>query len=260
MPKLTANLSMLFTEVDFMKRFERAAKAGFKGVEYLFPYDFKAEDIKAELDKNGLQQILFNLPAGDFAGGERGIACLPGREEEFRAGVDKAIEYAKVLGNTQVNCLSGLVPADLPQEKAEEILIENLKYAAPRFKEAGLLLLVEACNTQDMPGFCVNTTKQALRIIAAVGSDNVRFQYDIYHMQIMEGNIAKTLKDNLAMIAHVQLADNPGRHEPGTGELNYTFLFKHLDEIGYEGWVGAEYKPLTSTEEGLGWLKQYDVK
>ena len=259
MPKLASNLSMLFTEVDFMQRFELAAKAGFKGVEYLFPYDYKAEDIKAQLDKNGLQQVLFNLPAGDWAAGERGVACLPGREEEFRAGVDKAISYAKVLGNTQVNCLAGFVPQGVSQEQAEAVLIENLKYAAPRLKEAGILLLLEACNTQDMPGFCVNNSKQALRIIEAVGSDNLQFQYDIYHMQIMEGNIAKSLKDNLAKIAHVQLADNPGRYEPGTGELNYTFLFKHLDEIGYKGWVGAEYKPLTTTEEGLGWLKKYDV-
>ncbi|MGG9998764.1 hydroxypyruvate isomerase [Pseudovibrio ascidiaceicola] len=259
MPRLTSNLSMLFTEVDFMKRFELAAKAGFKGVEYLFPYDFKAEDIKTELDNHGLQQVLFNLPAGDFAAGERGNACIPGREEEFRAGVQKAIEYAKVLGNTQINCLSGFVPEGISQEQAEAVLIENLKYAAQRLKDVGILLLLEACNTQDMPGFCVHTTKQALRIIDAVGSDNIRFQYDIYHMQIMEGNIAKTFADNLAMIAHVQLADNPGRHEPGTGELNYSFLFKHLDEIGYDGWVGAEYKPLTTTEAGLAWLKDYDV-
>ncbi|MDD7912169.1 hydroxypyruvate isomerase [Pseudovibrio exalbescens] len=259
MPKLTANLSMLFTELDFMQRFEAAAAAGFKGVEYLFPYDFEAQAIKAELDANGLQQVLFNLPAGDWAKGERGIACLPGREEEFRTGVDKAIAYAKVLGNTQVNCLAGFVPAGVSHEQAEAVLIENLRYAAPRLKEAGILLLLEACNTQDMPGFCVNTSAQALRLIKEVGSDNLQFQYDIYHMQIMEGNIARTLKDNLSQIAHVQLADNPGRHEPGTGELNYSFLFKHLDEIGYQGWVGAEYIPSNGTVEGLGWLKDYKL-
>ncbi|WCE31730.1 hydroxypyruvate isomerase [Vibrio sp. SCSIO 43137] len=259
MPKMAANLSMLFTEMDFMARFEAAAKAGFKGVEYLFPYDFEAEAIKTELDKFGLTQVLFNLPAGDFANGERGIACLPERVEEFRQGVDKATEYAKVLGCKQVNCLSGLVPADLSMDVAQETLVGNLKYAADLLEQADILLVVEAINTQDMPGFCVSTTKQALRIIEATGSSNIRYQYDIYHMQIMEGNIARTLTDHKAQIAHVQLADNPGRHEPGTGELNYGFLFKHLDNIGYQGWVGCEYVPANGTEAGLGWLKDHNL-
>jgi hydroxypyruvate isomerase len=256
---MAANLSMLFTELDFMARFEAAAKAGFKGVEYLFPYDFNADEIKAELDKHGLVQVLFNLPAGDFANGERGIACLPERVEEFRSGVDKAIEYAKALGCTQVNCLSGIVPEGLSMAQAEETLVANLVYAADKLKQAGIRLVVEAINTQDMPGFCVSTTKQALRLIESSGSDNISYQYDIYHMQIMEGNIARTLTDHKAKIDHVQLADNPGRHEPGTGELNYGFLFKHLDSIGYEGWVGCEYVPANGTEAGLGWLKEYNL-
>ncbi len=259
MPKLAANLSMLFTELDFMARFEAAAKAGFKGVEYLFPYDFSSEEIKAELDKNGLTQVLFNLPAGDWAKGERGIACLPDRVEEFRLGVDTAIDYAKKLGCKQVNCLSGIMPEGLMMDIAEQTLIENLKYAADKLHAVNIRFVVEAINTQDMPGFCVSTTSQALRIIESVGSDNLSFQYDIYHMQIMEGNLARTLSDNLASIGHVQLADNPGRHEPGTGEINYGFLFKHLDNIGYQGWVGCEYVPANGTVAGLTWLKEYNL-
>lgn len=259
MPKMAANLSMLFTELDFMARFEAAAIAGFKGVEYLFPYDFNADEIRAELDKYDLTQVLFNLPAGDFANGERGIACLPDRVEEFRTGVDKAIEYAKTLGCKQVNCLSGLVPEDLSMVKAEETLIANLAFAAEKLDQAGIHLVVEAINTQDMPGFCVSTTKQALRIIESTGSQNISYQYDIYHMQIMEGNIARTLTDHKAQIGHVQLADNPGRHEPGTGELNYGFLFKCLDSIDYDGWVGCEYVPANGTEAGLSWLKEYNL-
>ncbi|WP_068088063.1 hydroxypyruvate isomerase [Polycladidibacter stylochi] len=254
MPRFTANLSMLFKEVDFMQRFEAAANAGFKAVEYLFPYDFPMEDIKKELDSNGLQQVLFNLPAGDFASGERGIACLPDRVEEFRVGVDKAIEYAKTLGCKQVNCLSGLVPETVSQETAEKVLVENLRFAADKLEGEGILLLLEACNTQDMPGFCVNNSAQVLKIIEATGSKNIRFQFDIYHMQIMEGNVARTISDNLDSIAHIQIADNPGRHEPGTGELNYDFLFRFLDDIGYKGWVGAEYNPANSTTDGLSWF------
>ncbi|GLO60326.1 hydroxypyruvate isomerase [Vibrio sp. MACH09] len=259
MPKLAANLSMLFTELDFMARFEAASNAGFKGVEYLFPYDFSAEKIKEKLEQYQLTQVLFNLPAGDWAKGERGIACLPDRVEEFRHGVDSAIEYAHALGCKQVNCLSGIVPQDLPQDVAEETLVANLKYAADKLAQQDICLVLEAINTQDMPGFCVSTTMQTLDIIERVGSDNLRSQYDIYHMQIMEGNIARTMTDHLTSIGHVQLADNPGRHEPGTGELNYEFLFKHIDSIGYQGWIGCEYVPANGTEAGLGWLKKYNL-
>jgi len=254
MPRFAANLSMLFTEEDFLDRFKAAADAGFKGVEYLFPYDYPAADIKQRLDENGLTQVLFNLPAGDWAAGERGIACHPDRIEEFRAGVDRAIDYAKVLGNTQVNCLAGIQPAGVSDADARRTLIDNLRFAADRLAAAGILLIAEPINTRDIPGFFLNRTEQALAIFDEVGSDNLKLQYDIYHMQIMEGDLAPTIEKHLDRIAHVQLADNPGRHEPGTGEIHYPFLFAHLDRLGYAGWIGAEYKPAGTTQEGLGWL------
>jgi len=254
MPKFAANLSMLFTEVEFLDRFEAAAKAGFKGVEYLFPYDYPAEELKRRLDANGLTQVLFNLPAGDWAAGERGIACHPDRVEEFREGVERAIAYARVLGNTQVNCLAGIQPEGVSDDQARATLVENLRFAAEKLAAAGILLIAEPINTRDIPGFFLNRTEQALAIFDEVGSDNLKLQYDIYHMQIMEGDLAPTMERHLARIAHVQIADNPGRHEPGTGEIHYPFLFAHLDRLGYRGWVSAEYKPAGRTEEGLGWL------
>ncbi|WP_153448358.1 hydroxypyruvate isomerase [Vibrio algicola] len=254
MPKFAANLSMLFTEVDFLQRFGQAADAGFQGVEYLFPYDFEATTIKEVLDANKLTQVLFNLPAGDWLGGDRGIAVDPARVEEFQRGVTKAIQYAKVLQCDQVNCLAGIVPDGVSAEQAEHTFVSNLQFAAGALKENGISLIIEAINTRDIPGFFLTNTKQALDIIAKVGSDNLNFQYDIYHMQIMEGDLAPTLSEHIGQIQHVQLADNPGRNEPGTGEINYPFLFKHLDSIGYQGWVGCEYKPKTTTHEGLTWL------
>jgi hydroxypyruvate isomerase len=254
MPKFAANLSMLFTEVEFLDRFAAAARAGFQGVEYLFPYDYPAETLKARLDDNGMTQVLFNLPAGDWAAGERGIACHPERVEEFREGVERAIAYARVLGNTQVNCLAGIKPQGVSDDEARQTLIENLRFAAGKLADAGILLIAEPINTRDIPGFFLNRTEQALAIFDEVGSDNLKLQYDIYHMQIMEGDLAPTIEKHLARIAHVQIADNPGRHEPGSGEIHYPFLFAHLDRLGYRGWVGAEYKPAATTEEGLGWL------
>ncbi len=259
MPRFAANLSMLFTEEEFLDRFDSAADAGFSGVEYLFPYDFPAEVIKARLNANVLTQVLFNLPAGDWAKGERGIACHPTRVEEFRAGVAQAIEYAKVLGNTQINCLAGIRPDGYDGATIEQTLVDNLKYAAAQLQAAGIKLVMEMINTRDIPGFYLNTTAQALAIQAKVGSSNLFLQYDIYHMQIMEGDLARTLEANLALINHVQLADNPGRNEPGTGEINYRFLFEHLDRIGYQGWVGCEYKPATTTVAGLGWMKAHNA-
>ncbi|TCK23163.1 hydroxypyruvate isomerase [Ancylobacter aquaticus] len=256
MPRFAANLTMLFNEVPFLDRFEKAAAAGFTGVEYLFPYDFPVDELVAKLKANNLKQVLHNLPAGNWGGGERGIAILPERVDEFRAGVDKAIEYATALGCPQVNILAGIVPAGADRELLHNTFVNNLKFAAPKIKEAGLKLLIEPINTRDIPGFFLNYTKQAKAIIEEVGSDNLFIQYDIYHMQIMEGDLARTIEANLASIAHVQLADNPGRNEPGTGEINYPFLFRHLDAIGYEGWVGCEYKPKGDTEAGLGWLKE----
>lgn len=254
MPKFAANLSMLFNEADFLDRFAAAAAAGFKGVEYLFPYAFPAEEIASRLKDNGLEQVLFNLPAGDWDAGDRGIGCLPDMVDAFREGVDKAIQYAGILGCKQVNCLAGIAPTGASAEQLRETFVGNLRYAADKLKTAGIRLLIEPINVFDIPGFYLTGTHQALDIIAEVGSDNLFLQYDIYHMQRMEGELAATIERNLAKIAHIQLADNPGRHEPGTGEINYPFLFKHLGAIGYQGWIGCEYKPAETTVAGLGWL------
>jgi hydroxypyruvate isomerase len=255
MPKFCANLTLLFNEVSFLDRFEAARRAGFKGVEYLFPYAYPKHQLVDKLRSNELVQVLHNLPAGDWDKGERGIACLPDRIDEFQASVGTTIDYAAALGCSQVNCLSGIAPSSAPRDRVERTFIDNLKFAAPRFKDAGIKLLIEAINTRDMPGFFLTGTRQALDVIAKTGSDNVFVQYDIYHMQIMEGDLARTIEANLAMIPHMQLADNPGRNEPGTGEINFAFLLGFIDRIGYSGWVGCEYRPKTTTLAGLGWIK-----
>ena len=256
MPKFAANLSMLFTELPFLDRFEAAARAGFEAVEFLFPYAFDAQDIRSRLDAHGLKLVLHNLPAGDWEAGERGIACHPDRVDEFRAGVARAITYAQALGVGQLNCLAGKAPAGVSEAQLRETLVANLRFAAAALKAAGLRLLVEPINTFDIPGFYLSRTAQALAILDEVGADNAFVQYDIYHAQRMEGELAATLHKHLARIGHVQLADNPGRNEPGTGEINYAYLFAHLDRIGYAGWVGCEYKPATTTLEGLGWRQR----
>ncbi len=256
MPKFAANLSMLFTELPFLDRFEAAARADFKAVEFLFPYAWPAQDIKQRLDAHGLKLVLHNLPAGDWDAGERGIACHPDRIEEFHAGVAKAIAYATTLGVNQVNCLAGKAPAGVSDDVLHTTFVNNLKYAAAELKGAGLRLLIEPINHFDIPGFYLNTTAQALAILDEVGADNAFVQYDIYHAQRMEGELAATMQQHLARIGHIQLADNPGRHEPSTGEINFPFLFAHLDRIGYSGWIGCEYKPATTTEAGLGWRQQ----
>ena len=257
MPKFCANLTLLFNEVPFMDRFGAAAKAGFGGVEYLFPYDYNRDDIADALKTHGLTQVLHNLPAGDWARGERGMACHPDRVGEFQDSVGLAIEYATRLGCRQLNCLAGLTPEGVSAERIRTTFVANLKFAALKLKEHGIRLLIEPINTRDMPGFYLNRTQQALDIIREVGSDNLYLQYDIYHMQVMEGDLAPTIERHLASIAHMQLADTPGRQEPGTGEINYPFLFRHIDRLGYAGWIGCEYKPLTTTTEGLGWLKPW---
>ena len=257
MPKFCANLTMLFNEVDFLDRFEKAAKAGFKGVEYLFPYAWKKEQLVEKLGAFGLSQALHNLPAGDWNKGERGIACLPGRETEFQEGVGKAIEYAKALKCPQVNCLAGLTPAGVPADKVRKTLVANLRFAAAALEKEGIRLLLEALNDKDVPGFYLVRTADMLALIKEVGHANVYVQYDVYHMQIMEGNLTKTIQANLDKIAHIQIADNPGRNEPGTGEINYPNLFKAIDAAGYKGWIGCEYKPAGKTEDGLGWVKSY---
>ncbi|MBI2720448.1 MAG: hydroxypyruvate isomerase [Rhizobiales bacterium] len=257
MPKFAANLSMLFTELPFLDRFAAAAKAGFKGVEYVSPYDFPAEQVAETLRNNGLTQVLFNLPAGNWAAGERGIGCHPDRVGEFQEGVAKAIAYAKVLGNRQINCLAGILPKAVAPEKAEATLISNLRFAAGELKKAGLLLIAEPINTYDIPGFFLNRSAQAMAIFDRVGSDNLKLQYDIYHMQRMEGELAKTIERLFLSIAHIQIAGNPNRTEPDEGEINYAYLFTLLDHLGYTGWIGAEYKPRATTAEGLGWLKRF---
>jgi hydroxypyruvate isomerase len=254
MPKFAANLSMLFTELPFLDRFEAAAAAGFEGVEYLFPYEFEVDALASRLRRFGLEQVLHNLPAGDWANGERGIACLPGREEEFRDGIDRAVRYATALGCRQVNCLAGIAPEGTDRRLLQAILVDNLRYAGARLGEAGIRLLIEPINTRDIPRFFLRTTRQARVLIEDGPIDNLQIQYDVYHMQIMEGDLARTIAANLDLIGHIQIADNPGRHEPGTGEINYPFLFGHLDAIGYRGWVGCEYKPKAATLDGLGWL------
>lgn len=256
MPRFAANLSMLFTEVPFLARFARARAAGFSAVEYLFPYDWPAEQIAAELESNGLTQVLFNLPPGDWQAGERGIACLPDRVNEFRAGVDQGMAYARVLGNTQLNCLAGLQPAELDDELAWQTLVANVQYAADRFAEAGLTLCLEAINSRvDMPGFMLDTTGKVMALIEAVDADNVRLQYDIYHMQIMEGDLIRSMECLLPWIGHIQFADNPGRQEPGTGEINFSNVFAALDRLGYQGWASAEYRPTAVTEDSLAWFR-----
>lgn len=256
MPRFAANLTMLFNEVPFLGRFERAAQAGFTAVEFLFPYAWTPAEIRQRLDAHGLKLVLHNLPAGDWEAGERGIACHPDRVDQFRAGVARAIEYAQVLGVPQLNCLAGKAPAGVSAEVLRQTFIANLRHAAAELKQAGLKLLIEPINTFDIPGFYLSRTDQALAILDEVGADNAFVQYDIYHAQRMEGELAATVEKHLARIGHIQLADNPGRNEPGTGEINYGFLFAHLDCIGYDGWIGCEYKPAATTEAGLGWRQR----
>lgn len=257
MPRFAANLSMLFCEQPLAERFAAAARAGFTAVEIQFPYELPAAQIAGLLREHQLQLVLHNLPAGDWAGGERGIACHPDRVDEFRAGVALAIDYATALGCPQLNCLAGIAPSGVPEAEVRAIFVANLRHAAAELKRAGLKLLVEPINTVDIPGFYVSRTVQALALLdeaCALGADNVFLQYDVYHAQRMEGDLGNTLTRHLPRIAHVQIADNPGRHEPGTGEINYPWLFRHLDALGYSGWVGCEYRPATTTGAGLGWL------
>jgi hydroxypyruvate isomerase len=253
MPRFAANLTMLFNELPFMQRFEAAAKAGFEAVEYLFPYAFDKKELAAALRANGLAQVLHNLPAGDWEAGERGIACHPGRRAEFREGVGRAIDFATALGCPQVNCLLGKLPEGVTTGDARKVVVENLRFAAKELEGAGIRLLIEPINSFDIPGFFLTRTDQALALIDEVGSSDLLLQYDIYHAQRMEGELGNTLSRNIARIGHIQLADNPGRGEPGTGEINYAWLFRHIDSIGYAGWIGCEYKPRAGTVEGLGW-------
>lgn len=256
MPQLAANLTMLFTELPFPERFAAAAKAGFRHVEYLFPYAYPAGELRGLLDANGLTQVLFNLPSGDWAAGDRGIAADPGRVAAFRDGVGKALAYAKTLGVTRLNCLAGKVPADRTPEAAFDTLCDNVAFAADALAAEGLTLVIEAINHFDIPGFALSRTDQVMAVLDNVARPNVRMQYDVYHAQREEGELVATLTANLHRIGHIQVADNPGRHQPGTGEINYPFLFAELDRLGYAGFVGLEYVPTPDTLASLAWIKE----
>ncbi|CAI08741.1 hydroxypyruvate isomerase [Aromatoleum aromaticum] len=254
MPRFAANLTMLFDELDFLDRFGAAAQAGFRGVEFQFPYALPKEAIAERLDRAGLVQVLHNLPAGDWEHGERGIACHPERIGEFQDGVGCAIEYAQALGSKQLNCLAGIAPHGVDPDTLHKTFVANLRFAAGKLGEAGIRLLIEPVNTWDIPGFYLNRTAQAAELIEAVDSDNLFIQYDIYHAQRMEGELGNTIARFLPKIAHMQLADTPGRNEPGTGEINFAWLFAHIDRLGYDGWIGCEYRPAAGTTNGLGWI------
>ncbi len=257
MPKFSANLAFLFTELPFLDRFVAAAGAGFKAVEYPSPYEHSARDIARRLADHDLTQALFNLPAGDWEAGERGTAILPGREAKFRDGVSRALDYAEELGCTRLNCLAGVAPPGAGRSTLEETFVANLAFAADAARQRGVRLLIEPINTRDMPGFFLNRSDEAIRVMSRVKSDNLYLQADLYHMQVMEGDLACRLETAMPQVAHIQIADNPGRHEPGTGEINCAFLLPLIDQLGYEGWVGCEYRPLTTVETGLAWMAPF---
>ena len=268
MPRFAANLSMLYPEHDFLDRFEAAAKDGFQAVEYLFPYAFEARELAARLRDNGLRQVLFNGPPGDWDGGDRGLACLPGREAEFRAGIERALTYADVLESPRIHVMAGLLPAGLDRAAAEAVYVDNLRWAAGTARTAGRDLLIEPINTRDIPGFFLNRQDQAHRIVEAVGAPNLKVQMDLYHCQIVEGDVAMKIRRYLptGRVGHLQIAGVPARHEPDLGELNYPYLFDVVDEVsaqcGWDGWIGCEYRPRRGTApggttDGLGWMRPY---
>ncbi|MCX7962281.1 MAG: TIM barrel protein [Burkholderiales bacterium] len=258
MPKLAANLSLLFPELPFLERFGAAAREGFRAVEYQFPYAFgSAAEVAAAARAAGVEVVLHNLPAGDPARGERGIACLPDRVGEFREGVERAVEYARAAGCRRLNALAGVAPEGVPRARLLATLVENLRWAAERLAREGMTLLVEPVNARTIPGFLLNTSREAIEAIEAAGAPNLMLQYDIFHMQIAEGDLAKTIERLLPKIGHMQLADVPDRHEPGTGEINFPWLLAHIDRLGYAGWIGCEYVPLGDTREGLAWARPY---
>ncbi|WP_238119810.1 MULTISPECIES: hydroxypyruvate isomerase [unclassified Xanthobacter] len=257
MPRFAANISLLWPELGFPERIAQASAAGFQAVECQFPYAFSASELAERLADHGLVQVLHNLPAGDWAAGERGIACIPGREAEFRDGVGLALTYAQALDVPTLNCLAGLTPPGVPAERVRETLVENLRFAAAALAAVGRTLTVEPLNTRDVPGFHLHGSRQTLELLDQVGADNVRLQYDVYHMQVMEGDLTRTLQREMLRIGHIQIADNPGRGEPGTGEIHFPFLLAAIDAAGYTGWIGCEYLPRTTTGAGLAWFDPY---
>jgi len=257
MPRFSANISMLFKELEFTERFDAAAQAGFKAVEIQFPYSWDKGMLAQIARHAGVEVVLINMPAGDRGKGDRGIGCLPGRDAEFREGVEKGIEYSRALGCKQVNCLAGVAPPDVEVAKLHETYVWNLRYAAVELARHGMTLLVEPINTRTIPGFYLNNSAQALALMDEVGAANLKLQYDLFHMRIMGDDLASSLAANLARIGHMQVADVPGRHEPGTGEIDFPPLFDLIDRLGYEGWIGAEYVPAGKTEDGLAWVRKY---
>lgn len=257
MPRFAANLSLLFTEYPLLQRVQAAARAGFAAVEVQFPYEHEPDLWRAALDEAGVPLVLHNLPAGDWAAGERGIACHPDRIDEFRAGVQHALRWAVPLQVPRLNVIAGVAPAHVPQVEARQVLVDNLRYAARQLQPHGIQLLLEPINTFDIPGFFVHRTAQALDIVDDVGEPNVALQHDLYHAQRMEGELIGTLRRHMARIGHVQIADNPGRHEPGSGEIRWEAVLDELDRLGYTGWVGCEYRPAAGTEAGLGWMRRW---
>lgn len=254
MPRFAANLTMMFHEVPFLERFERARAAGFTAVEFLFPYAFEPAAIRRMLDEAALQCVLFNTPPGDWDRGERGLAALPGREQEFRAALQRALEYAGELDCPRIHVMAGVVPEGADREACTRTFVENLKWAAEKAAPLGVTLTVEPINTRDIPGYFLNTQEQAREILERVGADNVRLQFDFYHCQMMQGDLTRRFTEALPLVAHVQIANVPGRHEPDFGEIDYRWIFAKLDELGYTGWVGCEYRPRGETEAGLGWF------
>ena len=257
MIRLSANISTMFTEFPFLDRFQQAAISGFKGVEFWFPYQWGPDEIAEKINEHSLKLVLHNLPLGDWEAGDRGIACIPGRENEFHESISLGIRYAKALGCQLLHCPVGIAPMQSPEATTRRTLVENLRFAAEATEKEGVCLLIEALNSSRFPGFYLNHTRRAVELINEVGSGNLKILYDAFHMQIMEGNLTNTIRDNLPYIGHIQIADNPGRHEPGTGEINFENLLRFIDEAGYSGWIGCEYIPLNDTKEGLRWVTPY---
>lgn len=256
MVQLAANLSMMYTDRPFIERFDAAADAGFSAVEFLFPYEVPAEKLAAKIRELELTVAIFNTPSGDWAGGERGLGSLSDRVDEFRAGVTRALIYARALGCKRLHLMAGKPTGE--QAVAQRTLVDNICFAADAVAEDGIDILLEPINTRvDIPGYFYDTTAAAMAVIEEAGRANVKLQYDIYHMQIMEGDLARSIERLLPAIGHIQLADNPGRGEPGTGEINYPWLFQRIDALGYDGYVGCEYKPVGDTNAGLGWATPY---
>ena len=266
MPKFAANLSMLYPEFDFLDRFEAAAKDGFKGVEFLFPYAYKKEDIAARLADFGLQQVLFNAPPGAWDGGERGMACISGRETEFQTGIKLALYYAEALACPRLHVMAGLIPEGASRESLTATYINNIRYAAKAASKQGVDVLIEPINTRDIPGFFLNRQDHAHQLIEAIGEPNVKVQFDLYHCQIVEGDVAMKIKKYLptGRVGHFQIAGVPMRHEPDLGEMNYDYIFGVIDEVSkacdWDGWIGCEYRPVrgavaNGTSDGLGWMR-----